>query len=377
MAGRALHEEGRKPHTSEGAYVETGGAKMVRLIGLMLLLVCFWGCSSSSDNDCEPQVDSRLDHAFNELFTRLGDGWTGGGNVFSVLLPDGRTAWFSGTTYLGMVNADRSRPDDTPVIDNSLLIQDGSTLTTLHGGTADAPQAFLVPSEPTERYAPKASRVEGDRLYVFLDVFVALFQVERNDVAVFSLPDLSLIEIATVNDRPVVSYGTALLEQDGFVYIYGFENGDEGGGFMHVARAVAGDLLGPWEFFDGMGWTADPAMSARIFSGVAAQYSVIEDSGTIFLVQQEVFGFSERTLMFRGDSPVGPWQARTTVFCAPERSGDIITTNALAHPQFTADGNLLVSYLVSSFGTTTPVFANADNFRPVFVRVPLAQVLGR
>ncbi len=101
---------------------------------------------------------------------------------------------------------------------------------------------------------------------------------------------------------------------------------------------------------------------------------MIEDRGTIFLVQQEVFGFSERMLMFRGDRPVGPWQARTTVFCAPERSGNITTFNALAHPHFTSNGELLTSYLVNSFETTDPVFAHADNFRPIFVRVPLVQL---
>lgn len=355
---------------------QKAGFSIGRMIGLILLLACLFGCSLS-DDDCESQVDSLPDNTFNELFTRFDNGWTGGGNVSSVLLPDGRTAWFSATTYLGTVNADRSRSDDTPVIDNSLLIQDGGALTTRHGGTVDDPTAFIMPADPAERYAPKAAWVEGGRLHVFLDVIVTLFQIERNDVATFSLPDLTLIEIATVNGRQEVSYGTALLERDGFVYIYGIEPGDEAGGFMHVARAVAGDLLGPWEYYDGTGWTADPAMSARVLGEVAAQYSVIEDSGNIFLVNQEVFGFSQRMFMFQGDSPVGPWRGRTAVFCAPERSGDIITINALAHPQFTSNGNLLVSYLVSSFGTTEPVFANADNFRPIFVRVPLAQVLSR
>jgi len=54
------------------------------------------------------------DEAFGQLFVRFGDGWTGGDGTSSVPLPDGRTLWMFGDTFLGQVNPDRSRPPDSP-----------------------------------------------------------------------------------------------------------------------------------------------------------------------------------------------------------------------------------------------------------------------
>ncbi len=342
-------------------------------LGMTVLALLPAGCQSGSDS-CTSQVNSVRDDNFNDLFTRFSNGWTGGGNAFSVELPDGRTVWLFGLTFLGMVNADRSRPDESPLIANTLLVQDGMTLTTLHGGSTELPTPFLTPADNSEQYAPLAAIVDGNQLHIFLDVIVDGVQISRNDIATLSLPDLNVIAITPLTSRPDISYGTALLEQADFTYIYGLEAGDRNGGFMHVARARTGELLGPWTYFDGTNWSTDPLASASVFSGVSAEYSVLEDSGTLFLVNEEQFGFSEQIEMFQSTSPVGPWNAQTTVYCAPERDGDIITFNAHAHPQFTANGDLLVSYMVNSFGNTAPIFANADHFRPFFIRVPLDEV---
>ena len=345
---------------------------------LSVLLLFLVGCSGGGGgDDCSASINSAQDAAFNNLFTRFGDGWTGGGNPYSVLLPDGRTAWFSSPTYLGTVNPDRSRSMMTPMIDNSVLIQDGMMLTTLHGGSLEAPDAFIPPATPVEQYSPLAAIVEADRLHVFLNASEGVFQFVRNDVATFSLPELELLEITTVNVRTDISYGTALLEQAGFIYIYGVEevnNGEDK--FMHVARAMAGNLLGPWEYFDGVQWSTDPAASARVLEGVASAYSVFEFNGTLFLVSQAL-NFSERIDMYQGESPVGPWSNRTAVFCIPETGGDLVTANALAHPQLTTSGLLLVSYQVFSLDNPDLVFADADTFRPFFIRVPLDELLAQ
>ena len=44
---------------------------------------------------------------FNKLFTRYGDGWTGGDAVYSVPLPDGRIIWAFGDSFLDTVYPDR------------------------------------------------------------------------------------------------------------------------------------------------------------------------------------------------------------------------------------------------------------------------------
>ena len=93
---------------------------------ILLTVACLAGCCpgdllSSADDAGLAQSTagpSRLgaapDPRFNRQFTRLGDGWTGADGTYSVALPDGRTVWMFGDTFLGRVNPDRSRPADTP-----------------------------------------------------------------------------------------------------------------------------------------------------------------------------------------------------------------------------------------------------------------------
>src|SRR5690349_10641905 len=90
------------------------------------------------------------------MFNTYGDAgnhWTGADSTVSVPLPDGRVAWLFSDTFLGTVNADGSRPRDTPMVNNTLLIQDGTGITaTRTGGTAALPEALVKPSQAGEFY---------------------------------------------------------------------------------------------------------------------------------------------------------------------------------------------------------------------------------
>ena len=57
-----------------------------------------------------------------------------------------------------------------------------------------------------------------------------------------------------------------------------------------------------------------------------------------------------------------------------EKDRDIITYNAMAHPQYIENDELLICYNVNSL-QIRKVFENAGNYRPVFLRVPLALIL--
>ena len=88
--------------------------------------------------------------ALQTMFGSYGDAgghWTGGDSTASVLLPDGRIAWLFSDTLMGTVNADFSRPRNSPFINNSIVVQDGTALTsTVTGGTTAAPTAVLPPA---------------------------------------------------------------------------------------------------------------------------------------------------------------------------------------------------------------------------------------
>src|SRR5215472_12845022 len=70
--------------------------------------------------------------SWDNMFADYGDNsgaWSGGDGAQSLLLPDGKTMWFFGDTYLGATNADYTRPPlSTGLAHNSAVLQNGSTL---------------------------------------------------------------------------------------------------------------------------------------------------------------------------------------------------------------------------------------------------------
>ena len=344
----------------------------------LLLLTCLFALSACGDKIVDTAVANTVpDAEFNALFTRSGGGWTGGDGAYSVLLPDGRTVWLFGDTFLDTVRADRSRPQSARLINNTLVIQDGSSLSTLHGGSSNDATAYLIP--PTDDwYWPLDGTVQGDALYLFFSAFNRVDDGQwgfayagHEDVAVLSLPDLQLTRVATLPDSPV-AWGAALLETaaDDHTYIYGLEDTADRK-YMHLARAPATDLLSAWSYYDGNDWSTDPAQSKRLFDKASNQFSVLAAEGRYFLITQ-TYPFGREIVAYEASAPWGPWQKRRLLYTTPEEYANTFTYNAVAHPQFTRDGELLISYNVNSF-EFQDLFDNADIYKPRFVRVPFFQ----
>ena len=109
------------------------------------------------------------DSTYIDLFTRS-KGWTGGDATYSVDLKNGRTLWMFGDSFIDQVSEDRSRPTFR-LINNALVLQEGSKMTTFHGGTAANPQAFAKPPEEGEWYWPGDATVANGKLYLFMHGF--------------------------------------------------------------------------------------------------------------------------------------------------------------------------------------------------------------
>jgi hypothetical protein len=88
----------------------------------------------------DPPAGGMSGDALTTLFHTYGDTsgqWSGGDGAASVLLPDGRVVWLFSDTLIGPVNADHSRPRSAVLVNNSLVVQDGTALvSTRYGGTA-------------------------------------------------------------------------------------------------------------------------------------------------------------------------------------------------------------------------------------------------
>jgi uncharacterized protein DUF5005 len=335
---------------------------------------------------CVPRVrvSATGDPVFSQRFSSYGndntstDDWTGGDGTYSVQLPDGRVLWMFSDTYLGRVRFDGTRPTSAPIIHNDFVVQKKGSLTeTVHGGSSQAPTSLIEPDDADWAWVGDAT-VEGDHLRQFVSTYVRTgtgmwdWRWSGTDIVSFSLPDLRIVGTTAAPTGVGVDHGAGLLEDGPYTYLYGVED-QQSVKYLHVARAAAGNVLGPWEFWDGTGWSSDPNDSARVMSGVANSVSVVRrDEAYVLVTQDTSVPFSNQIVAYVACSPQGPFTNRTRLYTTPETGGDLFTYNALAHPEFTNRQGFLVSYNVNSFDLGD-LYQDVTIYRPRFIRVKVVR----
>ena len=355
--------------------------------GVLVALAWLAASSSSLAEAPAPAVTVTPDNAFQAMFESYGndntllDDWTGADGALSAVLPDGRVVWDFSDTFLGRVNSDNSRPPGQAFINNSMIFQDsGALVQTLHGGTAQSPTSLIIPVDQNSWYWVGDMTVEGDRLRVFAMEFVRTgpgifdFQWVGNAIGSFVLPDLTLENVVPTHGENSVMYGAALLEEGGYTYIYGTEDVSGTEKYLHIARAISGNVLGAWEFYTGTGWSSDPASSARLLRGVGDGFGVAKVRNRFVLFTMDsLIPLSAELVMYSSNSPAGPFANRTHVYWTPESQHGLFTYDAHVHSEFTdAQGRLLVSYDVNSFDFRD-LLADVESYRPRFIRVKIGR----
>ena len=325
-------------------------------------------------------VTATVDGPLTSRFEHYGDTagrWTGADSAYSVPLPGGAVAWLYSDTFLGTVNPDHSRPADSPFVHNSIVVDRGGSLTTYTGGTASAPTSLVTVAggdEQQDWYWFGDGTVEGSHLRVSLLHFRKTgtgafdFAYAGSAIASFALPTLRL-EGVTTRPAGAVEWGSAILEDGPWTYVYGVED-LQSTKYLHVARVRTNGLTrAPWQYWTGTGWVADEAASARVMDGVANEFSVSRVPGGYALVTSDTTEIlSPHVVLYRGTSPVGPFSGKTALYTTPETSGNVFTYNAKAHPELGHAGTLVVTYNVNSFDTAD-VYRNVDDYRPRYIDV--------
>lgn len=334
------------------------------------------------------EANTVIDQQFDDQFTRFGPGWTGADSTYSIRLPDGRTLWLFSDTLLGHVNPSRTRPRNAPFINNSLLLQDGDELQTFTGMIGTLPVSYFRPETDESWYWVYDAVLEEEASETVLRVFLIRF--ERfdsggifsfrwldNALATVAIDGMELRSIEPAPSEHGVSWGAAIMESPEYTYIYGTEDLGEDK-YMHLARAPRGSVSSydQWEYAGEDGWSADPADSERLLHGIGNEYSVTPlIDGYLLVTMDTRESFSPKILTFRSCSPQGPWEQETLVYETPETvEGLSFTYNAHAHPQFTEDGKLLISYNVNARDVAW-IYADADLYRPRFIRIDLPSPL--
>lgn len=271
-----------------------------------------------------PPSSTTVNSYYTQLFNAGGDNagcadWSGGDGTQSIRLPSGKRAWFFADTYL---NAPSQRPGgfNRSVVNNSVVVQSGSSLRTITGGNTCRERDSSIPF--WDRYAktPVADASggyywTGDARVVGTNVVKFYYRVVNTaasfavtETAVASIP-LSTLESATAmtvtptriaarntpEGRPII-WGAALLDAGGYTYIYGWGGKDNTHSYLYLARSAPADVGNParWSYSTGGdrwsalgGLSSAAPVSADPNFSVEAGFSVSLIEGAYWLVQHD------------------------------------------------------------------------------------------
>jgi fibronectin type 3 domain-containing protein len=348
----------------------------------------------TADDTTQTVPDSNLNTMWTHYGNQGGAGqWTGGDGTMSVQLPNGQDAWFFSDTFLGTVNADGSRPTDSPLIRNSAVLQtgqpgDSATLQTLIGGTTSYPTGLVMaPSDGQGSeygYQAHAAWVNGNEVQVFYIHYATsgpgvLDSVPNSTaVATFSLPDLTLQTVTTLPLTASMLWGESVVTEGGYTYIYGNGNND-----LYVARAPAGEVVDTagssptdqWQFWNGTGWSSSESDATPVLVGVAG-VSVEQLNGQYVLVTFDTeTPFDNNIVGYSATAPTGPFTGKTYLYQVPPPSLPGGATCACfsylaqLHPEFASSGELVISYNTDTLNPTEN-YSYVAIYRPRFIDVP-------
>lgn len=331
--------------------------------------------------------------AYNALFERE-EGWTGADGVYSVAFPEDKTLWLFGDTWVGKVRD--GRHVEATLINNSLAMQQGkdpatATVQFYYRQAVDGhPEPFIRPSDGKRWFWMYDGVLAPDGLYLFL------IELERAEPAGFRLTGTWLAQVGNPSDSPLdwrislkripwarfsptgdLFFGSAILEDGGFFYIYGIDEDVRNGWhhkYMIVARVPKDHLwdLDQWRFHADGAWTSDMGAITRLCGEMANEYSVsfLQGPGEYVAVYTEA-GISAHIMARRAPAPYGPWSSPVPIYSCPEAdwSPSVVCYAAKGHPSLLpmADA-LIVTYLANSTDFWE-MAADARLYRPRFLKV--------
>ena len=344
-----------------------------------------------SSNTTQAKIDG-LDNVIAGVIIPDRGSVTAGDGMYSILLPDGRSIFLMGDSYVGTVT-DGQRPTSDRMYRNTYIVYDDGQVSAIYGygGNKNA-SAAVPPGYPDEEkwYWPGHGFVNGDKLYIFQTLMYQGgegmwgFMYETTHILEYDLPDLELRKITPIpfNGSTDIHYGMATLSDGDFNYIYAqvdVRNDMDPITEVLVARTVEGNPYDNWQYFNGSGWSADSSDAVKLEGlssvPVSSQFNVFKlRDKYVLLTQKKTFNSGE-IYTFIADSPVGPWRNKQLIFRTYEQNvPNLLTYNAMAHPQFEKDGMILVSYNVNTL-VFAEQFSDVSTYRPRFFWIDIDRIL--
>lgn len=356
----------------------------------LLLLLQIFACSSMPNVAVEtlPQYDA--------LFSNE-DGWTGGDGVYSVALNQHTIAWFFGDTWIGQIK--NGRHVNAILVNNTVAIQHGRNLPEAEmdfyfGRAGDgSPAALMRPADGrgwfwvfdgamTAKglylFLIQVERTAGDAVFDFKVIGVWLGHVENPG----ELPSAwrvrqSRIPWSTFSGSESILWGSAVLQIDNFLYIYGTaqDTGSTDRTKHMILARVPVSLLSDysrWRFYANGRWVSDFRQAGRLSANLPHEYSVnylpvLKQYAVVY--SQD--GLSKNILARLSPEPQGPWSDPIWLYQCPEAEWDnsIFCYAAKAHAILSqTPDQLIITYIANSVDFYKTV-NDTRLYRPRFLRV--------
>jgi hypothetical protein len=303
-----------------------------------------------------------------------------------------RTLWLFSDTWIGRIRDGKRK--DVVMVNNTIGVQDGTAVTFHHATTQGKPASLFTPPDAKGWFWLFAGHLNGDKLHVFLPRFE---KTNQPGAFGFKSVDLWLGTVSNIRDEPTQwkpqytrvpwaeysdtstrTFGSAVLQDGEYVYIYGFSETPAkpfARRRLLTARAPLGKLddFTAWRFLANGGWVEDAKAATSQCDAIGTEFSIshLPALGRYALVYSEN-GLSQRILGRFASSPAGPWSAAVLLHTCPEMKVDkrVFTYAAKAHPHLAGERELVISYVVNAF-ELGPVLNDATLYWPRFVRVVL------
>lgn len=428
---------------------------LVKIISAIFVALFFFSFQTQTlAQNCSLVVKQGLpDAGFDSIFSQNGPGqglepkgsagWTGGDSTYSILLPNGDTAFFFSDSYIAesptvkgdgtvFVNSNGLRtrePNCVPPLCpqpasahsayNSIVIMsaDGKTMTTKVGATNERgiSTSYFKPKNPAHFFwLGDAALVETDKRGT-KKIWVFLYEWETNkpgeafrlDFQGNYIAQLNASTLAIESINPLVNlkdansaWGTALwLENKSALYLYGVKhvNGKKTPFVARVNPQTGIESVKDtknWSAWSGKNWAADLEKAASIvpegdsisdelsvkkfnINGQVRYLMVTMDTKDIYFNWKDIY-------LYSSCAPEGPFTNKYKVYTTPETGtqklpgmtaaqkldNKLVVYNAHLHPQFTKNGQLLISYNSNlPFGSSRGDTIYTDVYRPRFIRV--------
>lgn len=335
---------------------------------------------------------------FDQLVMQNGPGWTGADSTYSLLLPNGQNLWMWSDSYIGTVNPDtRLRSSSLFQAHNSLTVWDQAANTWTTVG---------YPASSTSYFKPKSSKDwfwVGDGIVIqpspgvyqikqVLLEWTGFFKFLGNSVATLSWPSLSVKSIQAISlPNTSIEWGAQIFQDsDGYYYLYGIKDPGTANKLPYLARFRSITQItqpSKWTYWKTStnSWVSTQS-DAEPLTGIPAitgEYSVSKlstSAGSFYLMvgadtQNPPYPNWKYITTYYSCTPQGPWTNRTVVYTTPEtgkpgcKYGNLLIYNPHAHPEFNANGQVLISYNVNDTVSSDLVCAN--DYIPRFIQVAI------